>query len=200
MQFTPPLIFYFAFLLLCFFYFIIFLIEHLTENYDEYSKDGSTLPTTDELSDARSAFDPSNEMHRKCFKILTEVLVPAVTSPTVWTEEVRRKQIMSAKGTVKGKPDQTFVSPSDMGFLLTLYENINEKALADWKSTLKQRGSKSKIKAKFTLPNSGSRENGGWAQEGRDCFSKYTDLEIKARGNKEALASEQSALDWYVLL
>ena len=87
-----------------------------------------------------------------------------------------------------------------MGFLLTLYESINEKELADWKSTRKQSGSKSKIKAKFTLPNSGSRENAGWAQEGRDCFSKYTDLEIKARENKEALASEQSALDWYALL
>ena len=184
---------------------LLFLLsntEYLSHNAAEYLNDDASLPSADNIFEARIDFHTSDKEKQKCFTLLTDVLIPAVAGLLVWTLEMRTTQTMSAKGTVHGRSDQWVVTETDMSFALTVWESIHEVVLQTWKLQPQDHsgGPTPRIKAKYTIPDSGRTENGGWSDEGIETFECYTGLEREARNNDDALAGEQAALDWCVLL
>jgi len=179
---------------------LFFFIEYLDANSTEYLKDGSTLPSSEEIYQARLFFDSRDEAKQKCFILLTTIIIPSIVGPKAWTLLKQRKQTMSAKGKGHGKPDGVVVTTSDMGLGLIMWDNISEKMFAYWKkkTSPQKHASDPVVKAKYTDAHSGGRENSGWLPEGHDGFNDFTQRETEAREDEASLKSEKDALKWYV--
>ena len=179
---------------------------------DRYAK-GQFIPTVEEVALVASRKGLSNgdqnlERNQVVFDMYWDEMLPKTVGNANWGPNKRHYGLLSTHHAPDSNEAHPYVTPSDEGFFLVLYENGHDKweyydQCARPKPTDANKNPKAETpdpkvadsKCKFTNARAGQAKFGGWLKAGRKRYKEYQDLVVKARASDRCKKVEQECLD-----